>query len=81
MINTIKMANFKVVTLNINGMTELSQQELLIDFLQAENITCCLIQEHNLKYESSIYDIVREKYDIFFNATIKKKRRNHDFIR
>ena len=51
MINTIKMANFKVVTLNINGMTELSQQELLIDFLQAENITCCLIQEHNLKYE------------------------------
>ena len=41
--NINKMVNFKIATLNINGMTALSQQELLIDFLQKEDITCCLI--------------------------------------
>ena len=67
------MANLKIATLNINGMNELRKQELLIDFLRTENITCCFIQEHNLKCQSAVHDILSEKYDIFFNASIKLK--------
>ena len=68
-----KMANFKIATLNINGMTELKKQEILVDFILRENIQCCLIQEHNLKSQCSIYDVVCDKFDIFFNASVKSK--------
>ena len=67
------MANLNIATLNINGMNERRKQELLEDYLRTEKITCCLIQEHNLKCQSAIYDIISDKYDIFFNASIKLK--------
>ena len=54
-------------------MSKLSKQEILVDFIQKEDIQCCLIQEHNLKYQSSLYDVVCDKYDIFFNASVKSK--------
>ena len=67
------MENFNVVTLNINGLNEPRKQELLVDFLKTEKITCCFIQEHNLKCQSAIHDVISDKYDIFFNASIKLK--------
>ena len=67
------MSNFNIVTLNINGMNEFSKQELLVDYLKTERITCCLLQEHNLKCQSAIYDVVSDHFDIFFNASIRLK--------
>ena len=67
------MANLNIATLNINGMNEKKKQQLLLDYLRSEKITCCLIQEHNLKCQSAIYDIISDNYDIFFNASIKLK--------
>ena len=71
--NIIKKGNFRIVTLNVNGMCTVRKQEMLVDFLQKENIQCCLIQGHNLKCQSSVSDIVSDKYDIFFNASVKLK--------
>ena len=64
--NINKMANLKIATLNINGMSKLSKQEILVDFIQKEDIQCCLIQEHNLKCQNSLYDVICDRYDIFF---------------
>ena len=36
--NIIKMANIKIVALNINGMCTVRKQEMLVDFLQRDNI-------------------------------------------
>ena len=67
------MANFNIVTLNINSLNEPRKQELLVDFLKTEKITCCFIQEHNLKCQSAIHEVISDKFDIFFNASIKLK--------
>ena len=67
------MTNFNIVTLNINGMNEFSKQEFLVDYLKTERITCCILQEHNLKCQSAIHDVVSDNFDIFFNASIRLK--------
>ena len=65
--------NLNVITLNINGLNLKEKQEKLVDHLKSNHIHCCLIQEHNIKDENSIYDVIRNDFDIFLNPTIRLK--------
>ena len=65
--------NLNVIKLNINGLNLKEKQEKLVDHLKSNHIHCCLIQEHNIKDENSIYDVIRNDFDIFLNPTIRLK--------
>ena len=69
----INNSNFNFLTLNINGLNVKDKQEILVDYLKSNQIHCCLLQEHNLKDETSIYDVIRNDFDIFLNPTIRLK--------
>ena len=69
----ISNSNFNFITLNINGLNVKDKQEILVDYLKSNQIHYCLLQEHNLNDETSIYDVIRNDFDIFLNPTIRLK--------
>ena len=66
------MFNFKIATLNINGINNVAKQIKLVTYLKEKSIDIVMLQEHNIKSFEKI-EYLNKFYNMILNKSILLK--------